>query len=146
MLAFIQNLLPKTAAENDATVREDAATSLACYMNQVYGVNGNNGVEEIWWLGCLKRGALADRVYADELAKLNPQAAERVSNHPTGILAKQWCNKVLPLEILQTRAGFYIGTTDAGMPCSRESSVYWPTAEAAYAALASGEWPQKQEP
>ncbi|WP_370588424.1 hypothetical protein [Xenorhabdus sp. BG5] len=43
-----------------------------------------------------------------------------------GFLALQYCHKQLPLTVLQTRAGFYIGTTEGGVPCSRESMEYLP--------------------
>ncbi|WP_338803457.1 hypothetical protein WDV76_15115 [Xenorhabdus griffiniae] len=44
---------------------------------------------------------------------------------PIGILALQYCHKQLPLTVLQTRAGFYIGTIEGGVPCSRESMEYF---------------------
>lgn len=68
------------------------------------------------------------------------------SSTQVGYLAEKWCNKKLPLQILQTR-GFYIGTTDEdGMPCSRESIEYWPKRELAEKALETGQWTQKSEP
>lgn len=64
-----------------------------------------------------------------------------------GLLAKQYCGVELPLQVLQSAAGFYLGTSDPQEgPFSRESDCYWPTREAAQAALASGEWPQKPHP
>jgi hypothetical protein len=62
-----------------------------------------------------------------------------------GYLAKEWCNKQLPLQVLQTR-GFYIGTADEDGPCSRESVEYWPTRTLAEKALETGLWTQKSEP
>lgn len=56
------------------------------------------------------------------------------------------CGVQLPLEILQTSAGFYIGTSELGMPFSRESQEYWPSAEDAADALLTGTWTQKLEP
>jgi hypothetical protein len=52
----------------------------------------------------------------------------------------------MELQILQSNAGFYIGTTFDGMPNSRESLQYWPTREAAAVALASGEWTSRDNP
>ncbi len=63
-----------------------------------------------------------------------------------GCLALQYCNKRLPLTVLKT-CGFYIGTVDTdGMPCSRESTQYWPTQAMAEKALRTGNWTQKQYP
>lgn len=45
------------------------------------------------------------------------------------------------LLILQSAAGFYLGTLDQdGLPNSRESEEYWRTAADAAAALQSGQW------
>jgi hypothetical protein len=63
-----------------------------------------------------------------------------------GILAKQFCNKDFPVQVMKTRAGFYIGTCDEeGMPCSRESG-YYPTQAAAQSALDGGSWTQRTQP
>ena len=48
------------------------------------------------------------------------------------------CGVQLPLEVLQSPAGFYIGTSNKGMPFSRESVQYWPSEEAASDALKNG--------
>ncbi len=51
----------------------------------------------------------------------------------------------LPLQVLQSARGFYIGTqTDEEGPFSRESAEYWPNNGEAIAALASGNWTQNQ--
>jgi hypothetical protein len=52
----------------------------------------------------------------------------------------------LPLTVMATRAGFYIGTKNGYLPCSRESAEYWPTEDAAKQALATGRWTQRLEP
>ena len=53
----------------------------------------------------------------------------------------------LPLQVLQSNTGFYIGTKDSeGAPNSRESAVYWKKALEAQAALDSGNWVQKLYP
>jgi len=59
-----------------------------------------------------------------------------------GKLAKDVCNVTLPLQVLRSQAGFYIGTFDEDGPCSRESVEYFPTKDAAFAALETGEWTQ----
>ena len=56
------------------------------------------------------------------------------------------CGFQLPVQVMQSAAGFYLGTSEFGMPFSRESQEYWPTAEAASEALSNGNWTQKQEP
>lgn len=63
-----------------------------------------------------------------------------------GKLAKSYCGVELPLQVLKSQAGFYIGTSDVEGPCSRESVEYFPTKDAAFAALKTGEWTQKSTP
>jgi len=61
----------------------------------------------------------------------------------TGHLAKKYCNLSLPLEVLQSAAGFYIGTFNEDGPISRESVEYFPTREVAEVALTEGSWTQR---
>ena len=42
-----------------------------------------------------------------------------------GVLAKQYLDVSLPLQVLQSNAGFYLGTADDDGPCSRESVEFW---------------------
>ena len=64
-----------------------------------------------------------------------------------GHLAKTYCNKDMPLQVLKSAAGFYIGTCDShGCPVSRESVQYWRNQEPAEHALSTGEWTQRSEP
>lgn len=66
-----------------------------------------------------------------------------------GKLAREYCNKRLPLQVLQSAAGFYLGTVDEEGPVSRESAEYWRTEAQAAKALAGkpGEdWTQREEP
>jgi hypothetical protein len=64
-----------------------------------------------------------------------------------GRLAYVHCGKRLPLLVLNTRAGWYIGTaSDEEGPCSRESQEYYPSFEEAQAALDQDTWTQKQTP
>lgn len=52
----------------------------------------------------------------------------------------------LPVRVLQSFRGFYLGTANEEGPVSRESEEYWPTREAATSALADGRWTQKVAP
>ena len=63
-----------------------------------------------------------------------------------GILAIRYGNLRLPLAVMQSHAGYYIGTHDDGSPVSRESGEYFPTHDDAQRALESGNWTQRQEP
>jgi len=67
---------------------------------------------------------------------------------PHGQLAKEYGGLSLPLEVLQSAHGFYIGTQHDFMPYSRESAEYWATAAAAQAALDAGPdaWTQRDKP
>lgn len=63
-----------------------------------------------------------------------------------GQLAAQ-CGQRLPLQVCESRAGFYLGTLDAdGLPFSRESIEYWPQRAVADQALATGRFTQKRAP
>jgi hypothetical protein len=65
----------------------------------------------------------------------------------TGQLAKEWCNKILPLTVCQSAAGWYIGTFDPQQgPVSRESVEYWPTEAAARYAMQNDLWTQRVYP
>lgn len=63
-----------------------------------------------------------------------------------GKLAKECCGTTLPLKVLKSVAGFYIGTENEEGPVSRESAEYWPTGSGAKIALDSGKWGQREEP
>ncbi len=63
-----------------------------------------------------------------------------------GQLARQWCKVNLPVKVLQSGAGWYLGTFDHEGPCSRESREYFPSREAAEAALKAGTWTQRSQP
>lgn len=67
--------------------------------------------------------------------------------HPTqpetfGKLALAYAGQKLPLRVLHSGAGYYIGTLDEEGPVSRESLEYFGTRNAAQAALESGLWTQ----
>ncbi|MDP2432289.1 MAG: hypothetical protein Q8O33_09670 [Pseudomonadota bacterium] len=68
-----------------------------------------------------------------------------------GLQAKRYFGVDLPLEVLKSNAGFYIGTFNhedgpEWGPCSRESEEYYKTESAAGIALAEGLWTQRLEP
>ena len=55
------------------------------------------------------------------------------------------CGFQLPVQVMQSAAGFYLGTSEFGMPFSRESQEYWGTKKEAEDALKHGTWTQKQD-
>jgi len=61
----------------------------------------------------------------------------------SGLLALTYVGKRLPLQVLRSAAGHYIGTFDGG-PVTRESVEYFPTDEAARHALETGAWTQRR--
>lgn len=63
-----------------------------------------------------------------------------------GKLAYEYLQQRLPLSVLESAQGFYIGTFDESGPCSRESEEYYPTAQAAKAALDDNSFSQRFEP
>lgn len=64
---------------------------------------------------------------------------------PSGLLALAYVGKRLPLQVLRSAAGHYIGTVEDG-PASRESVEYFPSHEAARHALETGAWTQRPCP
>lgn len=67
---------------------------------------------------------------------------------PSGTLTREFGGQRLPLKVLRSAAGYYLGTQDPedGSPYSRESVEYWPTEAAAAEALSTGEWNQRDHP
>lgn len=63
-----------------------------------------------------------------------------------GILAEKelGLGLVLPLQVLRSHNGYYIGTADHDGPCSRESVEYWPTHSAAQLAFLTGKFTQRE--
>ena len=60
-----------------------------------------------------------------------------------GKLALEYCKVQLPLQVLRSAAGYYIGTfDDESGPCTRESVEYWAKREDAKEALDTGFWTQ----
>ncbi|MFT0140857.1 hypothetical protein ACEK07_46970 [Alcanivoracaceae bacterium MT1] len=65
----------------------------------------------------------------------------------TGYLAVRYCGLSLPLRVLRSGAGYYIGTgSDDLGPVSRESEEYFSNRNTAEAALKTGSWTQKHTP
>ena len=54
------------------------------------------------------------------------------------------CGFHLPIQVMKSAAGFYLGTTYFGIPLNRESNEYWTSEEEAKKALQSGNWTQKE--
>jgi hypothetical protein len=70
-----------------------------------------------------------------------------IENVPIGILARDYVGLRLPLMVLESAAGFYIGTSDSEIgPVSRESNEYFSSYTKAEEALISGRWTQKENP
>ncbi len=63
-----------------------------------------------------------------------------------GKLAKEFCGVELPVTVLESQAGFYLGTEDQGVPFSRESAEYFANRNLAEAALARGKFTQRMNP
>lgn len=63
-----------------------------------------------------------------------------------GQLALIYVGRYLPLEVLHSAAGHYIGTRDSEGPVSRESCEYFRSSAAAERALARGGWTQLPNP
>ena len=62
-----------------------------------------------------------------------------------GLLAGQ-CGYQATIKVMQSRAGFYIGTSDEhGFPLSRESVEYFDSETSAETALAQNRWTQRLE-
>lgn len=66
-------------------------------------------------------------------------------NTMTGYVAEKFGGVTLPVQVLKSAAGWYIGTWDDG-PYSRESVEYYAMQDEAQAALDSGTWTQRRHP
>lgn len=67
---------------------------------------------------------------------------------PAGMLAREASYR-LPLQVLRSARGFYLGTANESGPVSRESEEYWVTEGEAKTALAGEEgvhWFQRPTP
>lgn len=70
----------------------------------------------------------------------------KLKSVPHGLLAKEILGLTLELTVLQSRAGWYIGTFDNEGPVSRESVEYFQTESLAVQALEQNLWNQKENP
>lgn len=74
----------------------------------------------------------------------NEAENELLEDVPIGFLAKEFGGKSLPLTVLKSGAGFYLGTTtEEGYPFTRESREYWAARHEADVALKRGDWTQR---
>ncbi|MGY3095019.1 hypothetical protein [Pantoea eucalypti] len=69
-------------------------------------------------------------------------------NTQNGLLAKKFLNMQLPMKVMQSARGYYIGTSDpeTGDPVTRESTEYFRKKIDAENALAGNLWTQKEHP
>ncbi|MCG7928957.1 MAG: hypothetical protein ABW104_18060 [Candidatus Thiodiazotropha sp. 6PLUC2] len=66
---------------------------------------------------------------------------------PIGRLARRYTGLRLPLQVLRSTAGYYIGTVgEDDIPCSRESEEYFTLPDEATQALEDGNWTQRTTP
>ncbi|WJV25662.1 MULTISPECIES: hypothetical protein [Pseudomonas] len=63
-----------------------------------------------------------------------------------GQLALIYSGQLLPLQILSSNAGYFIGTADNEGPVSRESVEYFASRDQACRAFARGQWQQRDHP
>ncbi len=63
-----------------------------------------------------------------------------------GSVALKELRVALRVEVLESNAGFYIGTVDSEGPVSRESEEYWSTRDEAEQILNSGSWDRRSHP
>lgn len=79
------------------------------------------------------------------LASRSPAITARAARAESiGFLALASVGRRLPLQVLRSAAGYYIGTfDDHDGPCSRESVEYFPSRDAAAKALTTGAWTQR---
>lgn len=61
-----------------------------------------------------------------------------------GKLAREFGGVSLPLLVLKSTGGFYLGTSMAEGPFTRESEEYWTTGQEASTALEIGDWTQRR--
>ena len=78
----------------------------------------------------------------EEIEHNSHQTARELGIVGYGLLAFQMDGIKRPVEVLQSGAGFYLGTLCEEGPCTRESARYWFTRKEAEEALSSGLWMQ----
>jgi hypothetical protein len=75
-----------------------------------------------------------------------PSTSSSATAPRSGALTLAYTGKCLPLQVLRSAAGHYIGTQDDEGPVSRESVEYFPSHETAHRALATHAWTQRSHP
>jgi hypothetical protein len=75
------------------------------------------------------------------MSKSFASSSTKTARH--GVLALKYTGKRLPLHVMHSAAGFYLGTQDEEGPVSRESFEYYLSCEAAQRALADETWTQR---
>lgn len=91
------------------------------------------------------RKSLAEKIaHNRERDRLSEVRRELLLNYFNLVPAKEsyMVSKQNGLSVLESFAGFYIGTADDEGPISRESEDYWPTKAEAEERLKSGDWKQ----
>lgn len=90
---------------------------------------------------------LNDDELPDEVREKMVQLQQEISAASNiGFLAKKFEGIELPLQVLESKDGYYIGTFDLKEgPISRESVEYFPTPDAAEEALRLGNWTQRHK-
>lgn len=77
----------------------------------------------------------------------NSVIERRPGHHPRAKLAFEVSGLRMPLQVLPSAAGWYIGAASEELgPVSRESLETWSTREAAVRALETDDWNQREEP
>ncbi|MBV59848.1 MAG: hypothetical protein CMH65_00935 [Nevskiales bacterium] len=74
-----------------------------------------------------------------------PLSAAQARAKSIGYLTLIYTGERLPLQVLHSAAGHFIGTQDDEGP-SRESVEYFPTRQSAQQALDTGAWMQRRHP
>ncbi|GHU04841.1 hypothetical protein FACS1894158_06010 [Betaproteobacteria bacterium] len=75
------------------------------------------------------------------MSKFFASSFKKTARH--GVLALKYTGKRLPLQVMHSTAGFYLGTENGKGPVSRESFEYYLSHEAAERALADETWTQR---
>lgn len=73
-------------------------------------------------------------------------SVEQARAESVGYQALEFAGKRLPLQVLCSAGGHYIGTADADGPVSREAEGYFRSYNAAEHALKTGRWQQRRFP
>ncbi|MGV8399246.1 hypothetical protein ACV33W_08480 [Pseudomonas aeruginosa] len=63
-----------------------------------------------------------------------------------GQLALIYAGQLLPVQVLKSAAGYFIGTADNEGVVSRESVEYYASRDLADSALVTGQWQQREHP